>query len=167
MGRRRYVAWAVRAAGWWVRLHRDPGAMSQSAIRRSIPTRRNSTGRVQRQCRRHPTHLPRPDCCPNVDVRGQAGHGNRSRPHHGTGRTNHGQNLRCGSLGRSTCHIGCHHCTRRHGGESGTDHRLWDRRLWDLRRLASVEQCWRRHRRGVSGRRRTSQYSVCGRYDLD
>ena len=63
--------------------------------------------------------------------------------------------------------MGCHYRTRRYGGESGTDHRLWDRRLWDLRRLASVERCRRRHRRRVSGWRRTSQYGVCSGHDLD
>ena len=107
------VAYALRAAGWWVRLNRDPGAMGRSTLCRAVPTRRNSASGVQRQCSRHSTHLPRPDCRP----------------------------------------MGCHHCTRRHGGESRTDHRLWDRRLWDLRRLASVERCRRRHRRRVSGRR--------------
>jgi impB/mucB/samB family len=48
--------------------------------------------------------------------------------------------------------ICCCHRTRRHGRESGADHRIWDRRVWELRRLASVERCWRRHRRRVSGR---------------
>jgi hypothetical protein len=63
--------------------------------------------------------------------------------------------------------MGRHYRTRLYGGESGPDCRLWDRRLWDLRRLVSVERGRRRHRRRVSGRQRTSQYGVCGGYDPD
>jgi hypothetical protein len=63
--------------------------------------------------------------------------------------------------------MGRQHRTRLHSGKSGTNCRLWHRRFWDLRRLVSVERYRRRYRRRVPGRRRTRQYGVCRRHDLN